>query len=125
MRRVRYTRFVLALAAAVAVGCGDAPTAETGDGPPASISLNTSTIEIFPKETQSLIAAVRDADGNVLSVSVSWSSSNRSVAEVNTTGVVTGVARLRGRRRRWLWRRSDRRDARRPPSLHQSQHQHD
>ena len=60
--------------------------------PPASISLNTSTIEIFPKETQSLIAAVRDADGNVLSVSVSWSSSNRSVAEVNPTGVVTGVA---------------------------------
>ena len=92
VRPVRYARFVLALAAAVAVGCGDTPTAETGDGPPASISLNTSTIEIFTKETQSLKAAVRDADGNVLSVSVSWSSSNRSVAEVNTTGVVTGVA---------------------------------
>ena len=92
---MRYARFVLALAAAVAVGCGDAPTAETGDGPPASISLNPSTIEIFTKETQSLIAAVRDADGNVLSASVSWSSSNRSVAEVNTTGVVVRRASQR------------------------------
>ena len=69
VRPVRYAQFVLALATAAAVGCGDAPTAETGDGPPDSISLNTSTIEIFPEETQSLMASVRDADGNVLSVS--------------------------------------------------------
>ncbi len=72
---MRYARFVPALAAAVAVGCGDPPTAETGDGPPASISLNTSTIEIFTTERQSLVGSVRDADVNVLSASVSWSSS--------------------------------------------------
>ena len=90
VRPLRYARFVLATA--VTVGCGDSPTAETRDGSPTSISLNTTTIEIFPTETRSLNATVQDAHGNVLSVSASWSSSDMSVAEVNTAGVVTGIA---------------------------------
>ena len=88
---VKRARLLLAFAA-TAVGCGDAATAETSTAPPASISLPNNTLEIFPKETHSLVATVRDADGNVLSVPVSWSSSNESVAMVDTEGVVAGIA---------------------------------
>ena len=90
MRLVRYARF--ALAAAVAVSCGDSPTAGSEDGFPTSVSLSITTIVIFTTETRSLTATVQDAGGNVLSVSTSWSSSDTSVAEVSSTGVVTGIA---------------------------------
>ncbi len=96
MRLVRYARFALAaavaLATGVAVACGDSPTTGFEDGSPTSISLSITTIVIFTTETRSLTATVQDAGGNVLSVSTSWSSSDTNVAEVNTAGVVTGIA---------------------------------
>ena len=92
MTQISYAPVVLMVAATLAVACGDAPTAETEDARPTSLSLSARAIEIFRTEPRSLAATVRDAAGNVLSVSVAWSSSDTSVAQVNATGTVTGVA---------------------------------
>ena len=92
MTQISYAPVVLMVAATLAVACGDAPTAETEDARPTSLSLSARAIEIFRIEPRSPAATVRDAAGNVLSVSVAWSSSDTSVAQVNATGTVTGVA---------------------------------
>ncbi len=62
-----------------------------GDGVPVeSISLSEISIEIGVGKNRTLIATVLPA--NALDRSVSWSTSNESIAIVSSAGVVTGVA---------------------------------
>lgn len=70
--------------------CGDSPA-----GPEklvATVSLRPATDTIVLGETVALVVLIEDAQGSLLSgVPVDWSSSNGSVASVDSTGRVTGV----------------------------------
>jgi hypothetical protein len=54
-----------------------------------AVSLSSNSVEV--DETVQASATPRDTDGNPLTRSVTWSSSNNTVASVSTSGVVTGV----------------------------------
>ena len=56
--------------------------------PVQSLSLNTSSIVLHTEASETLIATVDPADATL-----SWSSSNTSVATVSSSGMVTGVAK--------------------------------
>lgn len=59
----------------------------------ASVATSPATASILAGTSLQLVASPKDASGTVLSGrSVSWSSSNPSVASVSTSGLVTGVA---------------------------------
>lgn len=84
---------------AVAVACGsDSAATDPGTKPPpaasvASVDVTPQTAEVGIGHTLKLNATPRDAAGNALSGrSVSWSSSNSSVASVDNGGTVIGVA---------------------------------
>ena len=70
--------------------CGDSPA-----GPEklvATVSLRPATDTIVLGETVALVVRIEDAQGSLLSgVPVDWSSSNGSVASVDSTGRVTGT----------------------------------
>jgi uncharacterized protein YjdB len=73
------------------IGCS--ASAPPGPAPIAtlSVTLNPATVDVGA--TSQAIAVARDASGNVLTGrSVTWSSSNTSVATVDASGVVTGRA---------------------------------
>jgi uncharacterized protein YjdB len=56
-----------------------------------SVALNASSID--PSQTTQATATLRDASGNVLTGrTVTWSSSNTSIATVNSSGLVTAVS---------------------------------
>ena len=77
------TREGKSAAAAVTV---TAPTA-------ASVTVAPSTATVTIGNSTTLIATVRDGSSNVMvNASVTWSSSNTSVATVSSSGVVTGVS---------------------------------
>jgi uncharacterized protein YjdB len=69
-------------------------TLTVGTVTPATVTVSLGQGTIAPGGTTTAAAVVRDAGGNVLSgQTVSWTSSNTSVATVNSsTGVVTGVS---------------------------------
>src|SRR5690348_5444123 len=88
-----------AILLAVAVACGsDSVATDPGTKPPpaasvASVDVTPQTAEVGIGHTLKLNATPRDAAGNALSGrSVSWSSSNSSVASVDNGGTVIGVA---------------------------------
>jgi hypothetical protein len=59
----------------------------------ASVSVSPSSTGIRVGDTQQLSATVRDGNGNTVgSAQVTWTSSNRSVATVSASGVVTGLS---------------------------------
>src|SRR5881396_218111 len=72
----------------------DAATATvTCPGTVASVSVTPPAASVAPGQTVQLTASALDASGNVLSGwTTSWSSSNRAVALVDGSGLVTGVA---------------------------------
>ena len=81
----------LALVAAV-IGCGGG-----GDSPPAPPKVTTVTVtstatQVEVGATIQLLAAAKDAKGVAMSASFTWLSSAPTVASVDGTGVVTGVA---------------------------------
>ncbi len=76
-------------------------TACTGDDevPTRSVQRTAPSLEVSPKATtlevggsKQLTAVVRDGAGNVISVPVTWSSSDPQVVSVTATGLVTAVA---------------------------------
>lgn len=82
----------MALLVAVAVaGCDDdSPTDPTPT--PSDVQLDPDEVSLLVGETETLAATVLDEDGDELDdVSVSWSSSDESVATVDDDGVVEGV----------------------------------
>jgi len=60
--------------------------------PVASVTVTPADTSIIVGTTAQLVSTLKDAGGNVLTGrTVTWSSSNASIASVNTTGTVTGV----------------------------------
>ncbi|PYP15633.1 MAG: hypothetical protein DMD54_11645 [Gemmatimonadetes bacterium] len=60
--------------------------------PVASVTISPASATVFVGFTSQLTATLRDANGNLLTGrTITWASSNTSVAAVNGSGVVTGV----------------------------------
>jgi AraC family transcriptional regulator, transcriptional activator FtrA len=87
---------------AVAVACRDGlPTTPENPNPVdpikpapvvASVTLNVSAIALAEGGSQQLMATPRDSTGNAIGgIAITWSSSDRSVADVNAIGRIIGV----------------------------------
>jgi murein DD-endopeptidase MepM/ murein hydrolase activator NlpD len=92
------TRYLLVGVSAALAGCGggDAsapkPT-EPGPTAVATVSIAPDTASTLPGATVQYAATTRDAGGNALTGrAVTWSTSNATVATVNTTGLVTTMS---------------------------------
>ncbi len=95
MRQRLPGRPVLAVALLAACSSGESagPPPPSGPAPVASVTVSPAQITVEVGSTAQLTAQTRDAAGNVLTGrTVSWSSSNASVATVDGSGVVRGVA---------------------------------
>jgi uncharacterized protein YjdB len=55
----------------------------------ASISISPTSVTLSPGQSQQLTAAPRDANGGLVSVPVTWSTSASGVASISSAGVVT------------------------------------
>ena len=80
-----------AAVAVLAAACGgDGPTPPSG---PASISIQPATeVRLLGiGDTRQLTATPRDSDGNPVSATVTWTSTNQAVATVSSTGLVTAT----------------------------------
>ncbi len=96
MRR-RSPLFGLSLALLVAIsGCPSSPSSPSTPSEPesvASVDVTPASSDILVGETVQLTATPRSASGGTLAGrTVTWSSSNTTVASVVSSGVVTGVA---------------------------------
>src|SRR5207244_4447319 len=61
--------------------------------PVASVTVTPASASVQAGQTVQLTATLKDANGNILTGrTVTWSSNNTSVATVNNTGLVMGVA---------------------------------
>src|SRR6266702_4540743 len=83
------------LSVASLVSCSNETTGPGSSSPPpvASVVVTPQTSTIGPGETVHLSAVPKDAAGNTLSGrTITWSTSDASVAMVSTAGLVTGVA---------------------------------
>jgi plastocyanin len=78
----------MALAALIPACSGDS----TSPGAVVSILLIAPAGTIAVGDSVRLTASPRDQNGNTVGAAVSWSSSNSSVASVNSSGVVKGLA---------------------------------
>jgi uncharacterized protein YjdB len=68
-------------------------TATVTPVPVATVTVAPTPASVVGGQTVQLTATTRDASGNVLTGrAVGWSSANQSIARVNSTGLVTGVA---------------------------------
>jgi len=79
----------------VAAGASKVGTASVNVMPPAvaSVQLTPSSADILVGDVLQLNATPRDADGNALTGrTITWSSSNSSVASVSSSGSVSGLA---------------------------------
>jgi len=85
-------RFPAAAAAALALACGG--TGPTNINPRSgTITVTPTSITIPVGQTQQITITVRDSLGNTVSgFTVTWASASPSVASVDNTGLVTGVA---------------------------------
>lgn len=83
---------VIAMAAAVACSGGGGSTSLPPMARVASVSLSPSAITVEVGRTSQLTATARDASGNSMNGrTVTWSSTDATVATVSASGVVTGV----------------------------------
>ncbi|MBL8982563.1 MAG: Ig-like domain-containing protein [Gemmatimonadetes bacterium] len=78
--------------AGVLIGCGGG-----GDAPPAppkvaTVTVTSTATQVEVGATIQLLAAAKDSKGGAMNASFTWSSSASTVASVDGTGVVTGVA---------------------------------
>src|SRR6266516_2552213 len=83
------------LSVASLLSCSNETTGPGSSSPPpvASVVVTPQTSTIGPGETVHLSAVPKDAAGNTLSGrTITWSTSDASVAMVSTAGLVTGVA---------------------------------
>jgi uncharacterized protein YjdB len=59
----------------------------------AAVIVSRQSTSLVTGQTQQLLATLKDSNGDVLSgLTITWSSSNPSVATVSDTGLVTGIA---------------------------------
>ncbi len=96
-RTFRVWTVLAGVAVAAACGGGDSggPTAPPTVDPPraTTVTVSPATAELDVGETVQLTAVVRDQNSNVMAgASVTWMSGAGTVATVNASGLVTGVA---------------------------------
>lgn len=85
---MRAAALQLAFACSLLAGCGGG-SASTG---PSSLSISVPTSPITSGTSVQAVATIRDASGNTSPASnVTWSSSNRAVVTVTSTGLLTGA----------------------------------
>jgi uncharacterized protein YjdB len=78
---------------ATSEGKSGTATVNVALAPVASVDVTPSTLSVVVKQTGTLVATPRDQAGNALAGrSVTWSSSDATVASVSLAGVVTGAA---------------------------------
>ena len=90
-----HRRLARLVACVTAIACGGG-----GDGgtilPPvvtvATVSLSRDTASLVPGATIAFVATAKDAAGNILVRTITWSTADASVAGVGSDGTVTGVA---------------------------------
>ena len=88
-RHAHFSVFVLLSAFAISA-CGDG-SSTTGVSV-ASVALNSTTTTLRAGSTLALTATVQDASGKTLdNVPIAWSSSNRSIATVSNSGIVSAT----------------------------------
>lgn len=86
-------RYIALAFAAVLVACGSSGPTTPGQTPVASVTVSLVSQSINVGATTNASAIEYDANGASLSGrSISWSSSNTSIATIATSGLVTGVA---------------------------------
>lgn len=94
--RVTRRSGLVLVAATIMMACGgggDGGTTGPVTEPVATVSVALATSDIIVGQSTQATVTLRDASNNVLTGrTVTWSSSNTSVASVSTTGQVTGVA---------------------------------
>ena len=94
--KARLLRLLLAAAPIVVAGCGDDTVEPMPTEPPVPTTVTiapTSTTLRLPGATVRLIASVQDQYGQPMSVvAVTWTSSDASVASVDSAGVVSAMA---------------------------------
>lgn len=61
-------------------------------GPIATVTVTPATASITAGTTQQFSATARDANGNIVTTTFTWSSSNSAAATVDANGLATGVA---------------------------------
>jgi len=77
---------------ATSEGQSGTATVTVAGGAVSTVSVSPSAATVFVAFSQQLTATLKDANGNVLSGrTITWGSSNTSVASVSSTGLVTGV----------------------------------
>ncbi len=94
----RKSSISLRLAAVVGLGflvsaCGDGPAptgSDTGDTV-GTVTVTPASVTMTVGEAHQLAATVRNGQGSVVSVVVTWSSSSSAVATVTSTGLVEAV----------------------------------
>ncbi|UCF20307.1 MAG: Ig-like domain-containing protein, partial [Gemmatimonadota bacterium] len=75
---------VLIAGAAVWTACGD----DDPTGPVvSSVQVTPATAQLLPGGTQQLTATARDAGGNVLTTTITWSTNNAAAATVDSNGL--------------------------------------
>ncbi|UCF20345.1 MAG: Ig-like domain-containing protein, partial [Gemmatimonadota bacterium] len=75
------------------VACGDDSDSVTGPRPAATVVITPDSAEVVVGRTVQLTVTVRDQAGAALmNPAVTWSSSDSGVAEVDSTGLVSGEA---------------------------------
>lgn len=85
--------FILVLLTLVACGGSNEGGLVVSGPPVAQVVVTPLTRNIVEGETAQLTATVFAADGSeIASASVVWSTSNADIAEVSSTGLVTGVS---------------------------------
>jgi uncharacterized protein YjdB len=78
---------------ATAAGHSGSATFSVSAGPVSTITITPASGSVIQGRTLQLAASFHDAEGNAVSGgTVTWSSSNKPVAAVSTSGLVTGVA---------------------------------
>lgn len=99
VERVRRAAVVVAALVLASCGGGGGGGSNTVTPPPPPPPPTVSTVVVTPAtgtfevgQTLPLTAQARDASGNVLARTFTWTSSNASLATVSAEGVVTGVA---------------------------------
>jgi hypothetical protein len=98
----RTARFLTApalVAAMLTLSCSDSGGNGTGPAPVTTVTVSPGSVTLtFVGETRQMSATAKDAAGNTVSVTFTWTSNNPAVAEVSSSGVVTarsaGVASI-------------------------------